>query len=237
MDEEIQAIAARLVRRLKEVGATITVAESCTGGLLASTLTDIAGASDWFGQSWVCYSYDSKVKELDVERELLESKGAVNASVAIQMAEGARSKSGADIAISITGIAGPAAVNSSKPVGLVYVGIASAHWANAESVQVGGNRHENKASFVHFALKTAINCWDKAKVRKEDAIAMQEKEAAIAAVEFAKSEAEKARRAAEAAAGAPWQDESWQDPGKSVADDTDVAWDESKSLDSGWESE
>ena len=66
MDEEVQALAARLVRRLKSVNATITIAESCTGGLLASTLTDISGASEWFNQSWVCYSYDSKINELDV---------------------------------------------------------------------------------------------------------------------------------------------------------------------------
>jgi PncC family amidohydrolase len=224
MDEEVQALAARLVRRLKEVNATITIAESCTGGLLASTLTDISGASDWFGQSWVCYSYESKINELDVQRELLESKGAVNATVAIQMADGARISSGADIAISITGIAGPAALNSNKPVGLVYVGIASEHWANAESVQMGGNRQENKISFVHFALKTAIDCWDKAKVRQKDAIAEKKKVAADAAVAMAKSDAEKARRAAQAAAGAPWQDESWQDPGASVGDDTDINW-------------
>ena len=224
MDEEVQALAARLVRRLKEVNATITIAESCTGGLLASTLTDISGASDWFGQSWVCYSYESKINELDVQRELLESKGAVNATVAIQMADGARISSGADIAISITGIAGPAASNSKKPVGLVYVGIASEHWANAESVQMGGNRHENSISFVHFALKTAIDCCDKAKVRQKDAIAEKKKVAADAAVAMAKSDAEKARRAAQAAAGAPWQDESWQDPGASVGDDTDINW-------------
>ena len=167
MDEEVQALAARLVRRLREVNATITLAESCTGGLLASTLTDIAGASEYFNQSWVCYSYQSKINELNVEKELLASKGAVNAQVAIQMAEGARERSGADIAISITGIAGPVAPNSNKPVGLVYVGIASAHWANAESVQMGGNRFENKVSFVHFALKTAIDCWDKAKLDKK----------------------------------------------------------------------
>ena len=110
----------------------------------------------------------------------MESKGAVNAQVAIQMAEGARNKSGADLAISITGIAGPVAPNSKKPVGLVYVGIASAHWANAESVQMGGTRFENKVSFVHFALKTAIDCWDKAKVRQKDAIAEKEKAAAAA---------------------------------------------------------
>ena len=224
MDEEVQALAARLVRRLKEVRATITIAESCTGGLLASTLTDISGASDWFGQSWVCYSYESKINELDVQRELLESKGAVNATVAIQMADGARIRSGADIAISITGIAGPVALNSNKPVGLVYVGIASAHWANAESVQMGGTRQENKISFVHFALKTAIDCWDKAKVRQKDAIAEKKKVAADAVVAMAKSDAEKARRAAEASAGAPWQDESWQDPGASVGDDTDINW-------------
>ena len=221
MDEEVQALAARLVRRLKAVNATITIAESCTGGLLASTLTDISGASEWFNQSWVCYSYDSKINELDVERSILETKGAVNAAVAIQMADGARQKSGADLAISITGIAGPVALNSNKPVGLVYVGIASAHWANAESVQMGGTRYENKISFVHFALKTAIDCWDRAKVRQEVAIAQKEKAAAVAVVELAKSDAANARRAAEASAEASWQDEEWRDADGKIGDDSD----------------
>jgi len=221
MDEEVQALAARLVRRLKSVNATITIAESCTGGLLASTLTDISGASEWFNQSWVCYSYDSKVNELDVERNILETKGAVNAAVAIQMADGARKKSGADLAISITGIAGPVALNSNKPVGLVYVGIASAHWANAESVQMGGTRYENKISFVHFALRTAIDCWDRAKVRQEVAIAEKEKAAAVAVVELAKSDAANARRAAEASAEASWQDEEWREADGKIGDDSD----------------
>lgn len=221
MDEEVQALAARLVRRLKSVNATITIAESCTGGLLASTLTDISGASEWFNQSWVCYSYDSKINELEVERSILETKGAVNAAVAIQMADGARKKSGADLAISITGIAGPVALNSNKPVGLVYVGIASAHWANAESVQMGGTRYENKISFVHFALKTAIDCWDRAKVRQEVAIAQKEKAAAVAVVELAKSDAANARRAAEASAEASWQDEEWRDADGKIGDDSD----------------
>ena len=221
MDEEVQALAARLVRRLKSVNATITIAESCTGGLLASTLTDISGASEWFNQSWVCYSYDSKINELDVERSILESKGAVNAAVAIQMADGARKRSGADLAISITGIAGPVALNSNKPVGLVYVGIASAHWANAESVQMGGTRYENKISFVHFALRTAIDCWDRAKVRQEVAIAEKEKAAAVAVVELAKSDAANARRAAEASAEASWQDEEWREADGKIGDDSD----------------
>ena len=221
MDEEVQALAARLVRRLKSVNATITIAESCTGGLLASTLTDISGASEWFNQSWVCYSYDSKINELEVERSILETKGAVNAAVAIQMADGARKRSGADLAISITGIAGPVALNSNKPVGLVYVGIASAHWANAESVQMGGTRYENKISFVHFALRTAIDCWDSAKVRQEVAIAQKEKAAAVAVVELAKSDAANARRAAEAAAEASWQDEEWREADGKIGDDSD----------------
>ena len=224
MDEEVQAIAARLVRRLKEVGATITVAESCTGGLLASTLTDIAGSSDWFNQSWVCYSYDSKITELNVESELLETKGAVNATVAIQMADGARKRANAELGLSITGIAGPKQGDSNKPIGLVYVGIASKHWANAESVQMGGSRQENKVAFVHFALKTAIDCWDKAKIRKSDALQKEHNEAAKAAVKQAQSEVAKARRAADAAAGAPWQDESWQKKGKSVGDDNNIEW-------------
>ncbi|MAV02756.1 MAG: CinA family protein [Candidatus Poseidoniaceae archaeon] len=221
MDEEVQALAARLVRRLKSVNATITIAESCTGGLLASTLTDISGASEWFNQSWVCYSYDSKINELEVERSILETKGAVNAAVAIQMADGARKRSGADLAISITGIAGPVALNSNKPVGLVYVGIASAHWANAESVQMGGTRYENKISFVHFALRTAIDCWDRAKVRQEVAIAQKEKAAAVAVVELAKSDAANARRAAEASAEASWQDEEWREADGKIGDDSD----------------
>ena len=221
MDEEVQALAARLVRRLKSVNATITIAESCTGGLLASTLTDISGASEWFNQSWVCYSYDSKINELDVERNILETKGAVNAAVAIQMADGARKRSGADLAISITGIAGPVALNSNKPVGLVYVGIASDHWANAESVQMGGTRYENKISFVHFALRTAIDCWDRAKVRQEVAIAQKEKAAADAVVELAKSDAANARRAAEATAEASWQDEEWREADGKIGDDSD----------------
>ncbi|MDA8690603.1 nicotinamide-nucleotide amidohydrolase family protein, partial [Euryarchaeota archaeon] len=89
MDEDVQAAAARLVRRIKEGGHTITVAESCTGGLLSSAFTDIAGASSWFNQAWVTYSNDAKIRELGVKPSSLEKKGAVSAEVAIQMAQGA----------------------------------------------------------------------------------------------------------------------------------------------------
>jgi nicotinamide-nucleotide amidase len=84
MDLEIQTDAARLVRRLRDDGLRITFAESCTGGLLASTLTDIAGASAWFDQSWVTYANDAKVRVLGVDPEVLERKGAVSAEVAVR---------------------------------------------------------------------------------------------------------------------------------------------------------
>ena len=104
MDANIQAAAAKLVRRLKEGNHSLTLAESCTGGLLASTLTDIAGASSWFKKSWITYANDAKVKELGVDEDELASKGAVSAQVAIMMAKGALERAGADFAISVTGL-------------------------------------------------------------------------------------------------------------------------------------
>ncbi len=214
MDEDIQAAAARLVRRLKEGGHSITVAESCTGGLLTSSFTDIAGASNWFNQSWITYSNEAKVKELRVEQETLEKKGAVSAEVAIQMAKGALENANADIAISITGIAGPASDDTKKEVGTVYVGIASNTWANAESTRIGGNRAENKIGFVHFALLTAIDCWDEAMAKAEANRKKLEQLAAEAERNRLKFEVERAKREAAAKQSAPWQDESWSDKSK-----------------------
>ena len=229
MDEDVQAAAARLSRRLKEGGHSITVAESCTGGLLASAFTDIAGASAWFDQSWVTYSYAAKTSELGVKPETLEKKGAVSAEVAIQMAKGALERAGADIAISITGIAGPANDGSKKPVGTVYVGIASRTWANAHSTQIGGNRAENKIGFVHFALLTAIKCWDDA-MEKAQAARQEQLEAEIAAAHAkAQFEVDRAKREAAARQSAPWQDQSWAKE--------NAAGEESRGDDVTWSSE
>ena len=125
------------------------------------------------------------------------------------MAKGALEQAEADIAISITGIAGPGNDSTTKKVGTVYVGIASNTWANAESTQIGGNRSENKIGFVHFALLTAIALWDDA---MEKAEANRKKLAAIEAQkERARQEfeVERAKREAAAKQSAPWQDESW----------------------------
>ena len=228
MDEDVQADAARLVRRIKEGGHTITVAESCTGGLLSSAFTDIAGASSWYNQGWVTYSNDAKIRELGVKPASLEKKGAVSAEVAIQMAQGALKNANADIAISITGIAGPKNDGSNKKVGLVYVGIASRYWANAESTQIGGNRSENKIGFVHFALNSTIKRWDEAMTmaeeqRKEELRILADEEAVKVQFELDRQKREEAARES-----APWQDDAWDGeavPAEESTLDTQVEWD------------
>lgn len=209
MDEDVQATAARLVRRIKEGNHTITVAESCTGGLLASAFTDIAGASQWFQQSWVTYSNEAKIKELNVKESSLKKRGAVSAEVAIQMAQGARIKAGASIAISITGIAGPNNDGSNKKIGTVYVGIASEGWANSDITEIGGNRAENKIAFVHFALLTAIKYWDKAMENAE--MAREEEDARVIAEMDAKRlfEEERSKREEDAREKGILKDDTW----------------------------
>jgi hypothetical protein len=146
---------------------------------------------------------------LGVEQEVLDKKGAVSAEVAIQMAKGALTNAEADIAISITGIAGPGGDDTKKEVGTVYVGIASNTWANAHSTRIGGNRSENKIGFVHFALLTAIGCWDDAMAKAEANRKKLEEMAAESERNRLKFEVDRAKREAAAKQSAPWQDESW----------------------------
>jgi len=117
--------AGRLVAAFRARGAKIVTAESCTGGLLAAVLTEIAGSSDVLERGFVTYSNAAKQQELGVAGELLARHGAVSAEVAQAMAAGALARAGADVAISITGIAGPGGGSAAKPVGLVYLGAAS----------------------------------------------------------------------------------------------------------------
>jgi len=111
--------------KLTKQGKTVALAESCTGGLIAKLITDIAGASDYFRQSWVTYCNDAKISELGVDAELFEKYGAVSEEVAEAMAKGAKNRAKSDYAIGITGIAGPTGASEEKPVGLVYIAIAS----------------------------------------------------------------------------------------------------------------
>jgi nicotinamide-nucleotide amidase len=109
---------------LVEKKQTVCTAESCTGGLIAKTITDIPGSSRYFLQGWVTYSNESKNSQLGVDKNLIEKFGAVSSEVATAMSEGARKNSGSDYAIAVTGIAGPGGGTEQKPVGLVYISIA-----------------------------------------------------------------------------------------------------------------
>ena len=113
-----QAGRALLAARLR-----VSTAESCTGGGVASALTDVPGASDWFERGYVTYSNEAKVQDLGVDAQLLAAHGAVSAVVVEQMAAGALNASGADLALAVSGVAGPDGGTRDKPVGLVYFAV------------------------------------------------------------------------------------------------------------------
>ena len=134
--EDEETLESAVGRLLKEQGATLALAESCTGGLLAKRLTDIAGSSAYFKEGLVTYSNESKERLLGVPHEMLLEHGAVSEPVARAMAEGARNVSGADYGLSVTGIAGPDGGTEEKPVGLVFVGISDAEDTFAEKLDL-----------------------------------------------------------------------------------------------------
>jgi nicotinamide-nucleotide amidase len=120
-DAALRLLARRIGRRLRTAGLSIATAESCTGGLIAKTLTDIAGSSDYFERGWVTYSNAAKRTELGVTTATLARHGAVSKAVALAMAAGALERSGSRVAIAVTGIAGPGGATAGKPVGLVWI--------------------------------------------------------------------------------------------------------------------
>jgi nicotinamide-nucleotide amidase len=115
---------ASLLTLLRSKGIMLVTAESCTGGLIAALLTEVAGSSDVFDRGFVTYSNAAKTAQLGVSEQMLARHGAVSEEVAGAMAKGALEHSKADIAVSVTGIAGPGGGSTIKPVGLVYIGVA-----------------------------------------------------------------------------------------------------------------
>ncbi len=122
---EDQTLAEVVGQKLAQTGRTLAVAESCTGGLLAKLITDVPGSSRYFLCGWVTYSNESKSRQLGVLPAMIETHGAVSEQVAVAMAQGARHNAGADLAVGITGIAGPEGGTEHKPVGLVYIAVSS----------------------------------------------------------------------------------------------------------------
>ena len=154
------AIEERIGDVLRDRGAYVATAESCTGGLIGSLLTDVSGSSDYFDRSYVTYSYDAKLEELGVARETLDAEGAVSEPVARQMARGARDGAGVTWGVATTGIAGPTGGTDEKPVGTVYVGVAHAgewgsgdSWCDVERYVFDGSRTEIKRQIAEQALE------------------------------------------------------------------------------------
>ncbi|MBQ3843327.1 MAG: nicotinamide-nucleotide amidohydrolase family protein [Ruminiclostridium sp.] len=125
MVTKLDKTAQYVVQLLKERGLWLATAESCTGGLISAEITSVSGSSEVFGFGVCTYANEAKMKLLGVKAETLASVGAVSEETAIQMAVGVRKLSGADIGISVTGIAGPGGGTPEKPVGTVYIGFAS----------------------------------------------------------------------------------------------------------------
>ncbi len=138
---------------LREKEMTLAVAESCTGGLIGHKITNIAGSSEYYLGGILPYSNENKIRFLDVRAESLEQYGAVSDVVAKEMAAGARRNIGSDIALSTTGIAGPGGATPEKPVGLLYVGFATAEKVVARKFQLAGDRLINKQQGAQFALE------------------------------------------------------------------------------------
>ena len=148
--------AASLGALLKEGKLTLSVAESCTGGLLAATITDQPGSSAYFLGGVVAYSDEAKRAQLAVPSDLLERHGAVSGPVAVAMAEGARARFGSTLAAGVTGISGPDSDGSSKPVGLTYVAVASAAGSTSHQFNFRGDRWANRRQAAGEALQLLI---------------------------------------------------------------------------------
>ncbi len=146
MVTKLDKTAENVVQLLKERGFTAATAESCTGGLISAEITSVSGSSDVFGFGVCTYANEAKMKLLGVKEDTLATVGAVSEETAVQMAEGVRKLSGADIAVSVTGIAGPTGGTPEKPVGTVYIGVAVESFAEAKKYLFTGEQFPEAAN-------------------------------------------------------------------------------------------
>jgi nicotinamide-nucleotide amidase len=139
-------------KMLIEHGLCLAVAESCTGGLVTMRLTEVSGSSSYIKECYITYSNEAKERVLSVPSETLKRYGAVSAQCAAEMASGVKRISGADIGVSVTGIAGPTGATPEKPIGLIYFGLAAAKGVRTYQRRFQGNRSENRLWSSDFAL-------------------------------------------------------------------------------------
>ena len=155
-DEILSKLALEVGRLLRETGRRLVTAESCTGGWIAKLCTDIAGSSDWFDCGFICYSNVAKIRDLEVPEKLIEAEGAVSDAVVRAMAEGALTRTGANVAIAVSGIAGPSGAVPGKPVGTVWFALAHRRIDRLECqghlIQFDGDRDAVRRQSVEYAL-------------------------------------------------------------------------------------
>jgi nicotinamide-nucleotide amidase len=152
--EGLETMEEAVVRIARAAGKTVATAESCTGGLVANRMTNVSGSSEMFRYGWVTYANEAKTKELGVPVELLDRHGAVSSEVAQAMATGALRASGADVAVAVTGIAGPTGGTPEKPVGLVYFAIAR---ADGQTLVVERTLSQVRETFKYMASQIALD--------------------------------------------------------------------------------
>ena len=145
-----------LAGRLRARGWRMAAAESCTGGLIAAACTSLAGSSDWFERGFVTYSNEAKAELLGVDPALIQSHGAVSEEVARAMAAGALQRAPVQLAVAVTGIAGPGGAVPGKPVGTVWLAWATAQCVQAERLQLEGGRDAVRGATVRAALQRLL---------------------------------------------------------------------------------
>jgi nicotinamide-nucleotide amidase len=156
MTEQLIRLATALGQHLQQQKRTVAIAESCTGGGVCQLITEIAGSSAWFDCGFICYSNAAKIKLLGVNPQTLTTFGAVSQETALEMAQGALQHSGADYALSVTGIAGPDGGSVEKPVGTVFIAVQTPQQAVCYENHFHGNRNQVRQQSIEFALKTLL---------------------------------------------------------------------------------
>lgn len=160
-DSDLLRLSISLGRHLLAGNARVTTAESCTGGWIARCITDVPGSSQWFDAGYVVYSDEAKHRELGVDLATLAREGAVSEPVVREMARGALEKAGAQLAIAVSGIAGPSGAVTGKPVGTVWFGVAYRRGQAIEETArlklFKGDRETVRRKAVHFGLKLLLD--------------------------------------------------------------------------------
>jgi nicotinamide-nucleotide amidase len=157
-NNDLHEITQALARVLIKNHWHLSTAESCTGGMVAASITELAGSSEWFERGYVTYSNQSKSEDIDVSQNLIEQHGAVSDQVARAMALGAKQNSGSDLSLSITGIAGPTGGSPEKPIGTVCFAWALANdQIVSETKQFEGNRQQIRQQACDFSLRKLLS--------------------------------------------------------------------------------